>query len=147
MKIKEADNSDSLDVFEWRNDPISCQMFISDNKVTLEEHKKWYESSLSNPLRKTYIGILTDEKVGICRFDIDEKMTSAEVSINLNPTMRGQNFSFELLSKSIETYMKKNNTKLTAIIKKENKASLIIFQKCSFSIVDEDASYYHLSKI
>jgi len=88
MKIKEADNSDSLDVFEWRNDPISCQMFISNNKVTLEEHKKWYESSLTNPLRKIYIGILTDEKVGICRFDIDAKMTSAEVSINLNPTMR-----------------------------------------------------------
>jgi hypothetical protein len=59
MKIKEADNSDSLDVFEWRNDPISCQMFISNNKVTLEEHKKWYESGLTNPLRKIYIGILT----------------------------------------------------------------------------------------
>ena len=77
MKIKEADNSDYLDVFEWRNDPISCQMSISNNKVTLEEHKKWYESSLTNPLRKIYIGILTDEKVGICSFDIDAKMTSA----------------------------------------------------------------------
>ena len=146
MKIKDADNSDSLDIFEWRNDPISCQMFVSNKKVTLEEHKKWFESSQNNPLRKIYIGIYTDEKVGICRFDIDSKMTSAEVSINLNPTMRGKNLSYQLLSDSIETYKKTNQIRLTATIKKENKASLIIFQKCSFSIVDEDGSYYHLMK-
>ena len=144
MKIKDADNSDSFDIFEWRNDPISCQMFVSNKKVTLEEHKKWIESSLSNPLRKIYIGILKDEKVGICRFDIDSKLTSAEVSINLNPTMRGKNLSYQLLSESIKTYKKTNQIRLTATIKKENKASLIIFQKCSFSIVDQDGSYYHL---
>jgi L-amino acid N-acyltransferase YncA len=144
MKIKDADNSDSLDILEWRNDPISCQMFVSNKKVTLEEHKKWIESSLSNPLRKIYIGILKDEKVGICRFDIDSKLTSAEVSINLNPTMRGKNLSYQLLSESIKTYKKTNQIRLTATIKKENKASLIIFQKCSFSIVDQDGSYYHL---
>ena len=144
MKIKDADNSDSLDIFEWRNDPISCQMFVSNKKVTLEEHKKWLESSLNNPLRKIYIGILKDEKVGICRFDIDSKLTSAEVSINLNPTMRGKNLSYQLLSDSIKTYKKTNQIRLTATIKKENKASLIIFQKCSFSIVDQDGSYYHL---
>jgi L-amino acid N-acyltransferase YncA len=146
MKIKDADNGDLLDIFEWRNDPISCQMFVSKKKVTLEEHKKWFESSVKNPLRKIYIGTLTYEKVGICRFDIDSKMTSAEVSINLNPTMRGKNLSYQLLSDSIETYKKTNQIKLTATIKKENKASLIIFQKCSFSIVDEDGSYYHLMK-
>ena len=144
MKIKDADNSDSFDIFKWRNDPISCQMFVSNKKVTLEEHKKWIESSLSNPLRKIYIGILKDEKVGICRFDIDSKLTSAEVSINLNPNMRGKNLSYQLLSESIKTYKKTNQIRLTATIKKENKASLIIFQKCSFSIVDQDGSYYHL---
>ena len=146
MKIKDADNCDSLDVFVWRNDPISCQMFIHNKKITLEEHKKWFKSSLINPLRKIYIGILRGEKVGICRFDIDIKMTSAEVSINLNPIMRGNNISYEFLSDSIDTYKKTNQIKLTAKIKKENKVSLIIFQKCSFSIVDEDVSYYHLAQ-
>ena len=146
IKIKDADNCDLLDVFVWRNDPISCHMFISNNKVTLEEHKKWFESCLTNPFRKIYIGILRDEKVGICHFDIDSKMTSAEVSINLNPNMRGINLSYELLSNSIETYRKTNHIKLSATIKKENKASLRIFQKCSFFIVDEDVSYYHLTK-
>ena len=146
MKIKDADNTHLLDIFEWRNDPISCQMFVSNKKVTLDEHKKWFESSLKNPLRKIYIGILKDEKVGICRFDIDSKLTSAEVSINLNPTMRGKNLSYQLLSDSIEIFKKIYLIKITATIKKGNKASLKIFQKCSFSIVDEDGSYYHLMK-
>jgi UDP-2,4-diacetamido-2,4,6-trideoxy-beta-L-altropyranose hydrolase len=146
MKIKDADISNSLDVFVWRNDPISCQMFINKNKVTLEEHNKWFESSLSNPLRKFYIGILADKKVGICRFDMNSKMTSAEVSINLNPCMRGKNLSYEFLSECIKTYRKTNQIKLTATIKKENNASSRIFQKCSFSIVDEDAGYYFLMK-
>jgi L-amino acid N-acyltransferase YncA len=146
MKIKDADNSDSLDVFEWRNDPISCEMFTSNRKITLEEHKNWFKKSLENPLRKIYIGILKNEKVGICRFDVNSKMTDAEVSINLNPIMRGKNLSYELLSDSIEAYKKNHQIKLIAKIKKENKVSLIIFQKCSFSIVDEDLSYYHLMK-
>jgi RimJ/RimL family protein N-acetyltransferase len=146
MNIKDADISDSLDVFEWRNDSISCQMFKSNNKLTLEEHIKWFESSLTNPLRKIYIGLLTDEKVGICRFDIEIKVTSAEVSINLNPSMRRKNLSYDLLSKSIETFKKANQIELTATIKKDNIASLIIFHKCGFSIVYEDANYYHLTK-
>ena len=60
MEIKDVDNCDSLDLFLWRNDPISCQMFLSNNKVTLEEHNKWFKSSLINPRRKIYIGILKD---------------------------------------------------------------------------------------
>jgi L-amino acid N-acyltransferase YncA len=147
MKIKYVDIGDSPDIFEWRNDPISCQMFVSNRKVTLAEHKKWFEGSLINPLRKIYIGILKDDKVGICRFDSDSKMTSAEVSINLNPTMRGKNLSYKLLSDSIKIYKKTNPIRLTATIKKENKASLIIFQKCNFLIVDEDSSNYYLKKI
>ena len=146
MKIKNADNSDILDLFLWRNDVLSCQMFINNNTVTLDEHRKWFETSLSNPLRKIYIGILKNAKVGICRFDIDQQMTSAEVSINLNPNMRGKNLSYDLLSNSIKTYEKINKINLTATIKKENKVSLKLFNKCSFSIINEDIEFIHLIK-
>jgi len=54
--------------------------------------------------------------------------------------LQSSRVSYELLSDSIETYKKTNQIKLTATIKKENKASLRIFQKCSFSIVDESVS-------
>ena len=60
--------------------------------------------------------------------------------------LQSSRVSYELLSDSIETYKKTNQIKLTATIKKENKASSRIFQKCSFSIVDEDVSCYYLTQ-
>jgi L-amino acid N-acyltransferase YncA len=147
MEIKDVGNGDLIDVFAWRKDPISCKMFTSDSSITLAEHKKWFESSLKNPLRKIYIGILKGEKVGVCRFDIDQQRIKAQVSINLNPNMRGKNLSFELLSESIINYKKDNQIKLTALIKKENAASLKIFQKCNFFIIDDDDRFNYLEKI
>ncbi|MBE3024361.1 GNAT family N-acetyltransferase [Janthinobacterium sp. GW458P] len=146
MKIKDADINDSLDVFTWRNDPVSCQMFISNNVVTLEEHKKWFESSLTNQLRKIYIGIVNEGKVGICRFDTDKKMSGAEVSINLNPSMRGKNLAYDFLANSIEKYRTSNTIKLTATIKKENKASLRIFERYGFIKIDEDDNFFYLTR-
>ena len=145
--IKDADIDDLLDIFAWRNDPISRKMSISNEKLILEDHKKWFESSLINPSIKIYIGIMKGEKIGICRFDVDQKIASADVSINLNPNMRGKNLSYSLLSDSIKAYKKTKQIKLMATIKKENKASLRIFQECSFSIVDEDIGYYYLKQI
>ena len=46
--------------------------------------------------------------------------------------MRGKNFSFDLLSKSIEIYLKQKKVKLNAVVKNENLASLKIFKKCGF---------------
>lgn len=147
MDIKDVANDDLLDIFVWRNDPISRHNSICNNKVSLDEHKNWFENSLLNPLRKIYIGIIRNEKVGICRFDKEKQMNSAEVSINLNPSMRGKNLSYDLLSNSLDIYKKNNQIKLTATIKKDNRASLRIFQKCNFIIVSEDINFYYLMQI
>jgi L-amino acid N-acyltransferase YncA len=146
ITIKIADNKDLLDLFLWRNDPISRKMSINDDIVNLDEHKKWYNNSLRSPFRKIYIGTLKKKKVGMCRFDSNKSMTSAEVSINLNPAMRDKNLSYDLLSNSIKIFKKNNESKLTAIIKKENKSSLKIFKKCSFFIVKERYKIYYLKK-
>jgi L-amino acid N-acyltransferase YncA len=146
IKIRDADNSDLLDLFTWRNDPISCLMSTNTN-VTLEEHKAWLEKSFKNPLRIIYIGVMENEKIGVCRFDIDILRTKTEVSINLNPDMRRKNLSYNLLSESIKRYKKNTQIKLTAKIKKENNASLKIFQKCGFAIINENIDFYHLTEI
>lgn len=147
MKIRDAESCDSVDVFEWRNDQLSCHMFVSNKKVTREEHEIWYQSSLSNPLRKLYIGIYSNEKIGICRFDYDESDNSSEVSVNLNPKMRNKNLSYEFLVSSIKKYTLENPCTLKAIIKKENKASLKIFERCVFVYFSEDDNFYYLNKM
>ena len=146
MIIRDANINDSLDIYSWRNDPLSLQMFKKSSIVTLEEHKKWFEYVLADQFRKIYIGLIDGLKVGMCRFDLDEKMVSAEVSINLNPAMRGRNISKNFLANCIKKYREVDKLKLTATIRKENKASLKIFKRCGFIQVNHDDDfYYHLA--
>ena len=61
-------------------------MSITTDEVSWEAHSNWYNNSLKNTSRYLYVGIIdTINKVGMCRFDIDENKNTAEVSINLNP--------------------------------------------------------------
>ena len=145
MIIRDAEIGDLSNTLVWRNDPLSCSMFITDKKVDLEEHNKWFKNSLTNPLRTLYIGLTLDKKVGICRFDYDGSTNCSEVSINVNPLMRGRNLSYDFLKNSIKRYLalrEKNKCSLTATIKKENKAGTKLFEKCGFKLIDEDDNLY-----
>ena len=144
MMIRTADLSDLQDVYDWRNDSFSRSMFLSSEAVSLNKHIDWYQRSLKNPHRRLYIGSINDLKVGIVRFDFNKNAEQSEVSINLNPQLRGKGFGFTLLSKSISTYELSNDATLIATIKKENDASLRIFSKCGFHKKSEDDLCYHL---
>lgn len=146
MKIRDAEISDLMDVFAWRNDPLSCSMFINDKNVDIDEHEKWFQNSLINPERTLYIGTTVDTKVGICRFDYDQSTNCAEVSINLNPQMRGNSLSYKLLNNSISKYLENASYELKAAIKKENQASINIFEKCGFIRVKENDHFYFFIK-
>ena len=144
MLIRNADLSDLQDIFEWRNDSFSRSMFLSSEVVSLNEHIDWYQRSLKNPNRRIYIGSISELKVGVVRFDFDENTKRSEVSINLNPILRGKGFGFTLLSKSISVYKQSKDTPLTATVKKENDSSLRIFTKCGFHKKSEDDLCYQL---
>jgi RimJ/RimL family protein N-acetyltransferase len=146
MLIRNAYLSDVGDIFEWRNDPFSQSMFVSTGSVTLKDHIDWYQRSLKNPLRKIYIGVSEDSKVGVVRFDLNINTNQSEVSINLNPKLRGKGYGFTLLSQSINLYRQHEETTLVASVKKENGASLKIFLKSNFWKVCEDELFYRLSR-
>lgn len=145
MLIRKADITDMMDIFQWRNDRHSRSMFTDAKTVSLPEHTKWFKSALRENLILVFIGINGAGKIGITRFDLNANTNSSEVSINLNPEMRGKNMSFDLLSKSIMLYKKDHLVKLTATIKHENKASLRIFGKCGFLKIAEDNIFQYLS--
>ncbi len=119
MLIRNADLSDLQDIFEWRNDFFSRSMSLGLEVVSLNEHIDWYQRSLKNPNRRIYIGSINELKVGMVRFDFDKSTQKSEVSINLNPSLRGKGFGFQLLSKSISVYKQINDTPLIATVKKK----------------------------
>ena len=147
MLIRDADISDLKDIFEWRNDFLSRRMSIISEMVTLAEHNQWFQNSLKNPRRRIYIGLIDDQKIGVVRFDLNVDASQSEVSINLNPKLRGNGYGYTLLSKSIILYKQSNDLSLIARIKKGNKASIKIFSRCKFRIKSEDDSICTLIRV
>jgi RimJ/RimL family protein N-acetyltransferase len=147
MLIRPADLIDLQDIFYWRNDAFSRTMFQSSDLVSLNEHIEWYQRSLKNPRKRMYIGLIHEQKVGVVRFDYEPDIDQSEVSINLNPQLRGKGYGFTLLANSISLYDKIQNNALKATVKKENIASLKIFMKCKFLITSDDEHFYHLMRI
>lgn len=132
IKIRTANISDSKELFSWRSDPSSRSMFFDTSIPLIEDHTHWLESSLKNAKRKLYIGEIDQKKIGVCRFDIVRDDTYAEVSINMNPEIRGIGLGKRFLAASVAQYLKDNPQDLLAKIKSENIASLKIFKAVGF---------------
>jgi len=146
MIIRNAQEEDSLDILNWRNDYDSYTMSLSNKKVDPKDHEKWFINSLKDPNRKIFIGIMEKIKIGVCRFDYDKNQNFSEVSINLNPDMRGKGLSYKLLNNSIEIYKKHNSSTLKAIINKRNIASIKLFEKCNFIKVNVNEKFLFYSR-
>ena len=138
MNIREADESDCIFIFNWRNDFDTKKMSFNNSKISYNEHCAWFKESLNNPLKLIYIGEKEDNRIGVCRFDLDKNNLIAEISININPIFRGKGFGKDLLISSINKFEKENKFLLVAFIKKENLASQTLFEYVGFT-----SSSYH----
>jgi RimJ/RimL family protein N-acetyltransferase len=145
LDVRPAKPDDSNDIFEWRNDPVTRQMSHNTGEVLKEEHEAWFKAALGSD-NKCLLICTNDsaEKIGIVRFDIKEQ--SAEVSINLNPEMRGKGLAKHCLKQAM-LYFKMSNPdikELEAEIKDTNTVSKNIFEGVGFEFDSEQkgVSYY-----
>ena len=138
MNIREADESDCIFIFNWRNDIDTKKMSLNNSKISYDEHCAWFKEALNNPLKLIYIGESDNIRLGVCRFDLDKNNSVAEVSININPIFRGKGYGKDLLISSIDKFEKENKFLLVAFVKKENLASQTLFEYVGFTL-----SSYH----
>ncbi len=132
IKIRFAKSEDSLSILNWRNNKLTREMSLNGRATNFDEHSNWFNESLENKARTLYIGELNFEKIGICRFDFNEKDLCSEVSININPEMRSLGLGKRFLFQCIQDYLYLNEHNLSAKIKSKNKASLKIFDDVGF---------------
>ena len=138
MKIRNINQKDSKDLFEWRNNYESRKMSFGTKKITLEEHEKWFKESIKNPNKNFYIGEYNGIKIGVCRFEFDKKKNISETSININPDERGKGYGKKLLTNAIKTYLKNKSCILIAKIKEDNIISLKLFNSAGFLVTKKD---------
>jgi RimJ/RimL family protein N-acetyltransferase len=147
ITIRPAVENDSQDLFTWRNDPDSRQASISQAVVSREDHERWFASSLASPRRAIYLAIdsQSGESIGMCRFDLDESATVAEVSINLNPKWRGRGLALSVLTEAIKSFRLSAGkaVPLTATVRSTNPASARIFVNAGFLLTATDGGLDH----
>jgi L-amino acid N-acyltransferase YncA len=81
------------------------------------------------------MGQVPSGKLGVCRFEKKLDGSAWEVSINLNPTMRGRHLSEGFLRRCVDLFRTEHHTPLAATIKVDNTASTSLFVKCGFVLV------------
>lgn len=116
-------------LWQWRNDPVTRAMSKKDHVISLEEHQKWLGNLKDSHFLFGFVNLVP---IGVVRLD------DSLVSINVNPQFRGKKLGEGLLKKACEyathTLQLK---KLHAEIKKENVASIKIFEKVGFRLQSE----------
>ena len=140
IKIRLANLNDCKSLFDWQRDELSRKMSFNGSSPSIEDHEAWFENSLSNVDRVLYVGELGYKRLGVCRFDFLESEMLAEVSINMNPSMRGCGLGKKFLFESIECYLEKNKYNLLAKVKPNNLASLNVFKSAGFESFASDES-------
>lgn len=104
--VRKANDHDSRDIFDWRNDELTRQMSYTSDFVNWNGHRCWFAASLTNKNRLILMceEDSTNEKVAMVRFDVEGNR--ALVSINLSPKMRGKRKAKECLRDAISFFQK-----------------------------------------
>ena len=140
IKIRPANLNDCKSLFDWQSDELSRTMSFNGSFPSIEDHVVWFKNSLCNVDRALYVGELGYKKLGVCRFDFLESEMLAEVSINMNPSVRSCGLGKKFLFESIECYLEKNKYNLLAKVKPNNLASLNVFESAGFESFASDES-------
>jgi RimJ/RimL family protein N-acetyltransferase len=131
VRLRPATPDDARDVWLWRNDPLTRAMSRTSEETPWESHHAWFEQALADPARTLLIGEGPEGKVGMVRFD---RGRETEVSINVNPAVRGRGYGHALLAAAMATVQ----GDVVAGIREENVASQRLFERVGFRLESSD---------
>ena len=139
--VRRADERDSRDIFDWRNDELTVEMSHTTDVVEWDGHSRWFAASLTdhNKLLVICEEEITAEKVAVVRFDVEDDR--ALISINLSPLMRGKGKAKACLKDAIQYFISvyPNVGSIDAEIKSVNVASQRSFEGVGFELVKREA--------
>jgi len=141
--VRKATIGDAPRVLEIRNHPTTRAASLQTDEIPWERHAPWFERTyLTEDAGHSCFVVETEGiVVGYCRYDTQDDGIML-VSIAVDPEFRGQGIGASLLSESLATITEKS--RIIAEILKRNDASLNLFIRNGFSIIDEDDVKYRL---
>jgi len=138
ITLASATAKDCERLWRWRNDPETRVNSLNTGEISWQSHQDWFEKTLRDPTRIILIGCIEGIAVGMCRFDIAGG--TAEVSIGLDPALRGRGLGAPLLALAVARFREQRRLPLFATVKKQNAASARCFERCGFTPMAGDGA-------
>lgn len=96
LSLRRAGPGDCDAIWQWRNAPQVRRFSTDSATIPLEQHRRWYQETLANPLRQLLVGEIGGRAAGILRYDRGE--TRATISVYLTPEFMGQGIGPALIA-------------------------------------------------
>jgi len=138
--VRPVKTIDEVDLFYWRNDPVTRKYSFSTRKISLNEHKRWFKKISKDKKILLLVGANEKgEKVGMVRFNL-LRNDKAEIHVNVAPEKRGRGIGCILLKKGCLYFFRRFTLvkEILAKIKKDNVPSINVFTKAGFEIKKKD---------
>lgn len=146
LYLRNASIEDLEITYTWANHPHTRQYTFNQKFISPEEHSNWFIKKISEKNCVYKLLVLGDKPVGSIRFDIngDEGLISYLVA----PNKTGKGLGTKLLELSVLGLEneRKDIKSIKGLVKKENIASIKIFEKSGFdkTELDEDVLEFRM---
>ena len=132
--MREVVFQDSEEILAWRNQSEVREFSRNQDLITKETHSQWLNERLKLiPDQPFWMFESGSGKVGFVRFDLDSAVKLYEISIVVNPSMRGKGFGKEILNRAIKNCLSKNSDlNFVAEAHRNNLDSQSLFLNCGF---------------
>ncbi len=145
--LRSARYGDARQLYDWAIDPAVAKSRLRPAEITWEGHLRWLATSLSDADSRLFIAEDAQGPTGTVR--VTRQADVATVSITVAPERRGQGMGRRLLAALQEFATDRRFAhRLRALIRSDNTASLVCFEKAGYTPVDEiEPGVYRLEKI
>jgi RimJ/RimL family protein N-acetyltransferase len=149
LVMRDVSITDSALLLGWRNGADVQKVSRQKGHLSIREHSEWLSTRISLIPNEPFLIFETEIlKVGIVRFDFDLVLKHFEVSITVNPLLRGKGYGKRILKLAIDNCITKHpGTDFYAEVHKNNSASRVLFLKCGFKELEPRGEFLVFKRI
>lgn len=133
--LREISSDDCQLLFEWVNDSEVRKNSFSREPIPYETHVLWFQKKLEDSGCEIFIYMDGNEPVGQVRVDFEED--AGLISYFIAKEFRGKGYGKKMLL-AIETKIAERVGVLNAQVKKDNKASQLVFERLGYQRMEKE---------
>lgn len=142
LYLRPANDRDREQIFDWANESQTRANSFHQEKISWEDHVKWYDHIMHTEDVKLYIAMDFMKPVGQIRLNIEDHV--GRISYSVDEECRGEHLGQKMLA-LLEKEAAGKITRLTAEVKPENAASKRTFEKLGYKLCEGQETDQELS--